>query len=665
MATPYSLSTPSGIQHFLQALNRADENNSDAAFASFGDAQIVLDEIWNVLDSPILPNAASGGSQFFTYRNNLRKMSLKMAVKHDILPTRLILKGVKLIDNTQHGAGGFADVYCGTYCEFKKNLVHDHVVPFIGVAEDVFENTICMVLPWQEAGSLRHYLDKLFKEGKLSDEELSAAIDKWLYQTLGLEYLHAEGIVHGDLHAGNILVNESGDACLTDFGMSLISEAAAYNFASKHGGGALRWQAPELIDPEEFGLESSRPTPQSDVFSFACTAIEENPHFRYCQATNRYIGERCWAQSSQERPSSREVVISLTTIVPGVAPLDQLVEQTSRITIDPAVVSSSGPTSAHEKSEAAPVSSQPTATTAIVQEASPSLHLVEKTDSISIQGPDPVPPSHVFTESKRSEEDAGDSYAATGDGTPESPLAKTATSAPTQNALQASSRHTSAPQSSGLTTARLQTSVSDAIVGTGDDFDFSLKHIKSMFETMKDLAPNKTLSRDEIETVGAIIFQTMHMGAWLWESLETNGCILTLDLGLGLLLKFISLFISEKLSDSSDTHADDGASLLAEALSLDPFGKEDTQLVVLSKLRCWESLRWKQQFGGDYGSEEMRDSRPRPSEEDNVAEEEIGSSRGSQDYELLSPNRDIHVTGCQKGRSSHPRNLAATTQDTK
>ena len=56
--------------------------------------------------------------------------------------------------------------------------------------------------------------------------------------------------------------------------MSLIAEATAYNYGSIHGGGAIRWQAPELIDPDEFDMDTTRPTPQSDVFSFACTALE-------------------------------------------------------------------------------------------------------------------------------------------------------------------------------------------------------------------------------------------------------------------------------------------------------------------------------------------------------------------------------------------------------
>lgn len=56
--------------------------------------------------------------------------------------------------------------------------------------------------------------------------------------------------------------------------MSLIAEGTAYNYGSQHGGGATRWSAPELFDPEEFGLESSRPTFQSDIYAFACICIE-------------------------------------------------------------------------------------------------------------------------------------------------------------------------------------------------------------------------------------------------------------------------------------------------------------------------------------------------------------------------------------------------------
>ena len=86
--------------------------------------------------------------------------------------------------------------------------------------------------------------------------------------------MHSEGIVHGDLHAGNVLLDANMMARLTDFGMSVIAEGTGYNYNSIHGGGAIRWTAPELIDPEEFGSETSRPTCPSDVYSLSLTVIE-------------------------------------------------------------------------------------------------------------------------------------------------------------------------------------------------------------------------------------------------------------------------------------------------------------------------------------------------------------------------------------------------------
>ena len=146
-----------------------------------------------------------------------------------------------------------------------------------------------------EHGSLRQYLRRRIASGQLSDVELTLATNNWvssrrfatrnypltwqfvslqLWQIAeGLAYLHSEGLVHGDLHAGNVLVDDDESARITDFGMTIISEGTPYNYWSIHGGGATRWTAPELLDPEEFDLASSRPTFSSDIYAFAMTTI--------------------------------------------------------------------------------------------------------------------------------------------------------------------------------------------------------------------------------------------------------------------------------------------------------------------------------------------------------------------------------------------------------
>ncbi|THH32512.1 hypothetical protein EUX98_g1656 [Antrodiella citrinella] len=108
---------PQEIRRIIQtALDNANNNlPTEVSSLVDSDARSVLDEMWRVLDSPATPTAARGGSPFSIYRTTLRKVTLKLALKHDILPGSLILMGVVKIDDEQHGAGSFSDVFCGIY----------------------------------------------------------------------------------------------------------------------------------------------------------------------------------------------------------------------------------------------------------------------------------------------------------------------------------------------------------------------------------------------------------------------------------------------------------------------------------------------------------------------------------------------------------------------
>ena len=72
----------------------------------------------------------------------------------------------------------------------------------------------------------------------------------------------------------NILVTESGKACLADFGLSNYVDAEMLMWTSESSantGGTVRWQAPELFNTEN---ENSKPTKETDVYAFSCVCYE-------------------------------------------------------------------------------------------------------------------------------------------------------------------------------------------------------------------------------------------------------------------------------------------------------------------------------------------------------------------------------------------------------
>lgn len=63
---------------------------------------------------------------------------------------------------------------------------------------------------------------------------------------LGLQYLHANMIIHCDLKCNNILVGLDGKAKVSDFGLSSISRDTEVDTAQQTFGN-VRWAAPEVM----------------------------------------------------------------------------------------------------------------------------------------------------------------------------------------------------------------------------------------------------------------------------------------------------------------------------------------------------------------------------------------------------------------------------------
>ena len=127
----------------------------------------------------------------------------------------------------------------------------------------------------------------------------------------------------------NILIDQTGNARLADFGLlTIISDPTNLLSSSSYTqGGTARWMSPELIAPEKFGLETSRPTEASDCYALGMViyeTISENLPFHKHTDLTVFVkvleGERppreaefadavwemlklCWSPHPSSRPS--------------------------------------------------------------------------------------------------------------------------------------------------------------------------------------------------------------------------------------------------------------------------------------------------------------------------------------------------------------------------
>lgn len=74
-----------------------------------------------------------------------------------------------------------------------------------------------------------------------------------------------------------MLVDANGLAKIADFGVAEVHDQGSSGISTTLERGSLRWMAPELLEPEHFGLEKFCRTPQSDTYSFGCVILEVTP----------------------------------------------------------------------------------------------------------------------------------------------------------------------------------------------------------------------------------------------------------------------------------------------------------------------------------------------------------------------------------------------------
>ncbi|KIO31724.1 hypothetical protein M407DRAFT_217753, partial [Tulasnella calospora MUT 4182] len=204
-----------------------------------------------------------------------------------------------------------------------QKLRHPNILEFIGTLKR--DGHIYFVSPFIKNGTLAEYV--------LVHPDANRI--KLLFETAGaVNYLHICGVVHGDIKASNILINDNDQALLCDFGLTKTIDSRTST--AMKGAGTLRWQSPELWEdkPRSF---------QSDIYAFGMTIAEvlkgeipfahltnsstvmravlwdnERPSqmptaspmgISYAIAWN--VAEACWAKNPQERIPMVEALVRI------------------------------------------------------------------------------------------------------------------------------------------------------------------------------------------------------------------------------------------------------------------------------------------------------------------------------------------------------------------
>jgi len=135
------------------------------------------------------------------------------------------------------------------HAKAEKNVLQKLVHPFLVNLNYSFQtpDKLYFVMDYVNGGELFYHLqkDKRFSEDRARFYLAEIA--------LGLEYLHANGVLYRDLKPENLLLTADGHICLTDFGLAkeglICEDSRTSTFC-----GTPEYLAPEVLDAKDYGL---------------------------------------------------------------------------------------------------------------------------------------------------------------------------------------------------------------------------------------------------------------------------------------------------------------------------------------------------------------------------------------------------------------------------
>ena len=135
-------------------------------------------------------------------------------------------------------------------------LEHPHIVPLYDYWRE--PDAAHLVMRFLRGGSLEDVLD----QGPLEPERASSILDE---VGAALTAAHQQGVVHRDVKPGNILLDEEGNAYLTDFGIALETGAP------EQTAGTMIRGTPAYLSPEQTSSTRRAPARTSTRSGWCCT----------------------------------------------------------------------------------------------------------------------------------------------------------------------------------------------------------------------------------------------------------------------------------------------------------------------------------------------------------------------------------------------------------
>ncbi len=204
-------------------------------------------------------NVIGHGGMATVYR--ARQISMQRIVALKVLPRQFLLD----------------DTYMQRFhreVEIVSRLEHRNIVPVHDYGES--DGQPYIVMRYMPAGSV----DDLLAEGPL---EMELAVKILEQIAPALDYAHSKGVLHRDLKPSNILMDDNGDAYLTDFGIARVlgENQGGISITTRHVVGTPAYMSPEQAQGQP--LDS-----RSDVYALGVMLFEMVTGQRPFQADTPY-----------------------------------------------------------------------------------------------------------------------------------------------------------------------------------------------------------------------------------------------------------------------------------------------------------------------------------------------------------------------------------------